>query len=72
MLDGMVFASSGSLVLEREAIEHIRERMVVIYLDLDDSEIGKRAHARGVTRIVGMNGDTPRFKSIEDVLSYRR
>lgn len=42
----MVFASSGSLVLEQEAIEHIRERMIVLYLDLDDAEVARRAEER--------------------------
>lgn len=68
----MVFATSGSLVLEEEAIQYTRARMITVYLDLDDNEIAKRARARGVTRIVGMNGDTPRFQSVEEVLTYRR
>jgi shikimate kinase len=68
----MIFSTTGSLVLESDAIEYIRERMVTLYLDLPDGEIGKRARARGVSRVVGMNGENPRFKSVEEVLIYRR
>ena len=72
LLDNMLFASSGSIVLEERAMEYIRERMVILYLELPDEEIARRAHARGVSRIVGMNGDTPRFHTIEEVLAYRK
>lgn len=71
-LNGMIFSSSGSLVLEADAMKYIRERMLCLYLDLPDSEISKRAWARGVSRIVGMNGDNPRFRTINEVLEYRR
>ena len=72
LLDNMLFASSGSIVLEERAMEYIRERMVILYLELPDEEIARRAHARGVSRIVGMNGDAPRFHTIEEVLAYRK
>jgi threonine synthase len=72
LLDDMMFATSGSLVLEVTAMKYIRERMIIVYLDLPDSEISSRAHARGVSRIVGMNGESPRFQSVEEVLQYRR
>ena len=42
----MIFATSGSLVLEEGAIEYIRDRMILIYLDLPNEEIAKRAHTR--------------------------
>lgn len=42
----MIFATSGSLVLEKGAIEYIQDRMILIYLDLPNEEIAKRAHAR--------------------------
>ncbi len=68
----MIFATSGSIVLEEKTIHYLRDRMVLLYLDLPNEEIAKRAHARGVDRIVGMNGENPRFSNIEDVLTYRR
>ena len=45
-LDGMIFATSGSIILEEESIKYIRERMILLSLDLPDEEIAKRAHAR--------------------------
>ena len=72
ILDGMIFATSGSLILEEDAIEYIWDRMILLYLDLPNEEIAKRAHARWVGRIVGMNGENPRFQSINEVLAYRR
>lgn len=45
-LDNMIFSTAGSLVLESDAIEYIRERMVVLYLDLGDTEIARRARER--------------------------
>lgn len=71
-LDTMVFSTSGSIILEQDAIEYIWERMMIIYLDLPDAEIARRARARWVTRIVGMNGENPRFHTVEEVLEYRR
>ena len=71
-LYNMILATPGSLVLEREAIDHIKKHMVLVYLDLEMDEIVRRAKARGVSRIVGMNGDTPRFDSLEAVIAYRK
>jgi shikimate kinase len=71
-LDDMILSTSGSVVLEPDAIGYLRDRMLLIYLDLSDTEVSRRARERGVSRIVGMNGDIPRFDSVEAVLKYRR
>lgn len=71
-LTHMIFSASGSLVLEEDAIRYMRDRMLILYLDLEDREIERRATLRWITRIVGMNGENPRFRSIGEVLAYRR
>jgi len=68
----MIIATPGSIVLEDDAMMQIQKHMIIIYLDLDIHEISRRAQERGVSRIVGMNGDTPRFSSLEEVMRYRK
>lgn len=76
-LDGVLFASSGSLVRSEKAIEHIRERTYIILLDVPINTVLDQIRKRqwGAWRIIGINGwpngEEPKHKSLEDELRFR-
>ncbi len=74
-LDTLLFCSTGSLSLSHNAMKHVRERSTVILLHVPIDVLASRAfpygRADGNTRIVWMNGQTPRFKTLKETLEYR-
>jgi Shikimate kinase len=69
-----LFSSTWSLPLSPEAMKHVRERTHVILIDVPISILVERSNKwrpDGNSRIVGMNGKTPQFKTLEETLEYR-
>eukprot|EP01083_Nonionella_stella_P087769 244302_1 len=61
-----IISLTGSNPLNAEAMHHLRNVGVCIYLDCDQNEIVKRCHKMKVNRIVGQS-----TKSLEEILSWR-
>lgn len=74
-LDNILFSSTWSLPLHRKAMNHIRARSHVILIDVPMPVLVGRSSPTGRpdgnTRIVGMNGKTPRFQTLAETLEYR-
>lgn len=71
----MLFSSTGSLPLIPEAMQHVRERTLVILVDVPIDILEMRASPNGRldgnTRIVGMNWERPQFNTLRETLEYR-
>lgn len=71
----MLFSSTGSLPLSPKAMQHVRDRTLVILVDVPIDVLEKRSkpdgRPDGNTRIVGMNWERPQFCTLRETLEYR-
>ncbi|XP_022604526.1 threonine synthase-like 1 [Seriola dumerili] len=65
---GCVVSLTGSNPLHAEAMQHVRETGLVIYLDVDSEDIIQRLTRMKVNRIVGQEAGV----SMRDILQYRK
>ncbi|RVE58580.1 hypothetical protein OJAV_G00195770 [Oryzias javanicus] len=65
---GCVVSLTGSNPLHAEAMRHVRQSGVVVYLDVDVDDILRRLGRMKVNRIVGQEAGVP----MRDVLLYRK
>lgn len=65
---GCVLSLTGSNPLHSEAMQHIRESGVVVYLDMDTEDIMQRLTRMKVNRVVGQDAGV----SMMDILRYRK
>ena len=65
--DNTIISLSGSNPLHNLAMNHIRNQGIVVYLDVEKSEILNRLHKMKVCRIVGQA-----TKTLAEILDYRR
>ncbi|XP_028288432.1 threonine synthase-like 1 [Parambassis ranga] len=64
---GCVVSLTGSNPLHAEAMQHIRQNGLVVYLDVDSEDIIQRLTRMKVNRIVGQEAGVP----MKDILLYR-
>ncbi|XP_038147068.1 threonine synthase-like 1 [Cyprinodon tularosa] len=67
-VSGCVVSLTGSNPLHHEAMQHIKQNGVVVYLDVDSEDIIERLDRMKVNRIVGQEEGV----SMRDILLYRR
>ncbi|XP_018556256.1 LOW QUALITY PROTEIN: threonine synthase-like 1 [Lates calcarifer] len=65
---GCVVSLTGSNPLHSEAMQHVRQTGLVIYLDVDSEDIIQRLTRMKVNRIVGQEAGV----SMRDILKYRK
>lgn len=65
---GCVVSLTGSNPLHAEAMQHVKQSGLVIYLDVDSEDILQRLTSMKVNRIVGQEGGV----SMRDILLYRK
>ncbi|XP_040921883.1 threonine synthase-like 1 isoform X1 [Toxotes jaculatrix] len=65
---GCVVSLTGSNPLHAEAMQHVRQTGLVIYLDVDSEDIIRRLTRMKVNRIVGQEAGV----SMRDILHYRK
>ncbi|KAM8881522.1 threonine synthase-like 1 [Synchiropus picturatus] len=65
---GCVVSLTGSNPLHSEAMEHLRQTGLVVYLDVDSEDILQRLSRMKVNRIVGQEAGV----SMTDILQYRK
>ena len=65
--ENTIISLTGSNPLYEKAINKLREKGLIVYLDIDKEEILKRCQLMKVTRIVGQN-----TKTLNEILDYRR
>lgn len=67
-VSGCVVSLTGSNPLHSEAMQHIKQSGLVVYLDVDGEDIMQRLARMKVNRIVGQEAGI----SIKDILTYRK
>ena len=65
---GCVISLTGSNPLHTEAMQHVRQTGLVVYLDVDSEDIMQRLARMKVNRIVGQEAGV----SMRDILHYRK
>lgn len=67
-----VLSTWWSVVLMDSSVRFLKKRGKLILLDTPIEEILKRAEGMRIDRIVGLNGENPRFKTLKELFEYRK